>query len=115
MQEVPVLGKLCDHTARRDCVHVALAPVEAGTLIEPGESVKLVGGLAFPTFPEDPHRIGVADPFLTQDINRGEKFFLLLLPGSITGLRHVWTHPAFKPRVDDIRRDEIKGGVAGGS
>lgn len=96
---VPKLGQLCDDSDRRDAVHIALAPVIAACNLEPGQFVGLVNGQAtwnVETF------IGVVDPFLKDEVKKGERFWLMLLPGTITGLRHVWSHPAFKARVMEI-------------
>lgn len=88
----PILGTLCPPEATRDAVHVAIAPVIAGIHINPGQHVGLtVNGLADPKRPP----IGVADPFLSGPIIKGERFYLFLYPGTIQSLRHEWTHPGF--------------------
>lgn len=99
---VPNLGELCSEDARRDCVHVAVAPVVAGMDLDPGWKVRLdAKGEAIcdswltATFGG---AIGVVDPFLKRQVKKGETFWLFLYPNTITGLRHVWTHDAFKPK-----------------
>ncbi len=102
-QIVPNLGELCDDAARRDAVHVAVAPVTAGQQLEPGDHVGLVGGVAVTAWHRDDfHVIGVVDPFLTTSVDRGQRFWLLLYPNTVTSLRHVWTHPAFKSRIAEV-------------
>jgi hypothetical protein len=43
--------------------------------------------------------VGVVDPFLFELVKPGDRFWLLLNPGSITGLRHDWSHPDFPNRA----------------
>lgn len=89
---VPEVGKLIeDNAARRDAIHVAVAPVEAAEDLLPGQHVGLVVGKA--SAGVEP--IGVVDPFLTATILKGQRFWLFLYPNTVTSLRHVWTHPAF--------------------
>jgi hypothetical protein len=94
-QHAPNLGELAADTARRDAVHVAVAPVVAGENLHPGHHVALKDGRAF----AKGQTIGVVDPFLTADVQEGERFWLFLYPNTVTSLRHVWTHPAFVAKV----------------
>lgn len=72
----------------RDAIHIAVAPIIATQRLEPGYHVGIEGNLQNP--------IGIVDPFLNTVVEIGEKFWLYLFPGSITSLRHDWTHPAFE-------------------
>lgn len=85
----------------KDAVHVCIAPVVAAEALKPGDHVcfvednntSLVGASwARP-------KVGVVDPFLTRPIREGESFNMLLYPGTTSGLRHEWSHPAF-PEIE---------------
>lgn len=89
--DAPQVGKLIDTDARRDAIHVAVAPVEAGEDLQPGQHVGVVAGKATTSVAA----IGVVDPFLTEPVRAGQRFWLFLYPNTVTSLRHVWTHPAF--------------------
>jgi hypothetical protein len=92
------IGKLITSDAHRDAIHVAVAPVTAAQELQPGQHVGLRGdGRALAT----EHPIGIVDPFLHERVPEGQRFWLFLYPGTITSLRHVWTHPAFRPRVPE--------------
>lgn len=99
-----MLGELIEHDAEveRDAIHIAVAPVFAAEELHPGERVKLVYGrndlMESAEDETDEHRehIGVADPFLMSwRIPKGSRFWVWLLPNTITGLAHRWKHPAF--------------------
>lgn len=89
------LGKLVPEGMQRDAVHIAVVPVVADSVLKPGERVAIVDGMATPSW----DGIGVVDPFLRDFVKNGERFWLFLNPGSITSLRHEWTHPAFPAAV----------------
>jgi hypothetical protein len=97
--EVPQIGSLVpDGENRRDAVHVAIAPVIASEDLVPGQHVGLDGGRPTHAWARANTKIGIVDPFLAEPVKRGQRFWLFLYPGTITSLRHVWTHPAFTAR-----------------
>ena len=101
--EAPKLGELVAGPAGRDAVHVAIAPVEAGEGLEPGEPVGLaLDGKAYNAYASGVEPLGIVDPFLDFGVKQGQRFFLCLYPGTITSLRHVWTHPAFQVKVPEV-------------
>src|SRR5262249_24063733 len=109
----PNLGSLItDGDRRRDAVHVAVAPVTAAEELKPGVHVGFrPAGQTEGVGPVDPGRhIGIVDPFLRDQVQPGERFWLLLYPNTITSLRHVWTHPAFAPRVPAQTASAVKEG-----
>lgn len=85
------LGQLIEGEQQRDAVHVAVSPAIAGVKLYPGQHVSLLDGVAAPTGTP----IGIVDPFLLMPVEAEKQFWLFLYPGSITSLRHDWTHPAF--------------------
>lgn len=99
------IGQIIKEPQSRDAVHMAIVPVKAGQLLSPGNHVGLIDGYAVPlhtslgTKRRSLKLIGVVDPFLTNVVGKGDKFWLFLYPGSITSLRHAWTHPEF---ADDL-------------
>lgn len=88
------IGRLGDGTEKRDAIHFACAMVQAKSKLVPGGFVELQDGKAVGSGSES--AIGVVDPFLIKVVQPGEWFWLILKPGSITDLRHHWTHPAFE-------------------
>lgn len=96
------LGQLLDSTAQRDAIHIAIAPVIAARTLLPGMHIGLTDGLA--TDGVEP-LIGIVDPFLTQPVRKGERFYLCLYQQTVTGMRHHWQHPAFKDGDAAVARD----------
>ena len=75
----------------RDAIHIAVITAEATESLRPGVSCGLLAGTFFASSMTDP--IGIVDPFLTKLVRKGQKFRIFLTPNTITGLRHLWTHP----------------------
>ncbi|MBY0232848.1 MAG: hypothetical protein K2W96_26495 [Gemmataceae bacterium] len=99
----PLVGKLIEGEARRDAIHVAVAPVVAACALRPGQRVGLVDDRATP----DAEPIGIIDPYLEGDVPAGARCWLFLFPNTITSLRHVWTHPAFRAKsLEELARGE---------
>ena len=96
--EPPKLGSFSSEHEKRDAVHVAILPVKAGCHLWPGERVSLDSHQCARR-DNSPEWNGVVDPFLTQKIELGQWFWLCLRPGSITSLRHDWTHPQIPAAV----------------
>jgi hypothetical protein len=93
MDPIQTLGTILSGDHQRDAVHVAIAPVVAAHTVAPGSHIGLdCHGMATPYGSK---QIGIADPFLTVAIRKGETFWLFLYPNTVTSLRHEWTHPAF--------------------
>ena len=88
---VATLGTVLDETAARDAIHVAVEPAIAAHMLRPGQRVGRLAG----RYGVSGTVLGIVDPFLTRNVKTGERFWLFVLPRTITGLRHVWTHPAW--------------------
>lgn len=95
------LGTIIDeNTGGRDAIHLAVEPTVCKELkLHPGQDVGADGSLQKPW-------VGIVDPFLKQSVRKGERFWLILYPRTITALRHVWEHPAFPP--EDSSKRAIK-------
>lgn len=87
------LGKIIEGDAFRDAIHIAVAPVVAGEYLPVGSHVELDerGHAVLGS-----HPIGIVDPFLKTSPDKGERFYLCLYPNTVTGMRHMWIHPAFR-------------------
>ena len=94
------LGEKLKGGEQRDAIHIAVLPVIVDEeYMCAGEQAKLAYGTtntvrrAMPDY-GGYHGLGVIDPFLKDNVRRGDKVWLFLYPQTITGLRHDWTHPA---------------------
>ncbi len=98
MSDETRLGELAPEGAGRDAVHIAVLPIMAGENLGPGDKVRILDGRAFGWSTGEGY-VGVVDPYLDQIVGTGQTFFLFVRPRTITGLRHVWTHPDFPEEV----------------
>jgi len=107
MSENLGLGKIITTEQHRDAIHIAVVPVVAGQTLSPGTKVRLSPtGEAILSGRKEP--IGIVDPFLDRIVAAGEKFWLFLNPGSITSLRHDWTHPAFQDELSERDMETVR-------
>ena len=87
---IQTLGSNAPETAGRDAVHIAVVPMIARTTLYPCEYVGPDG-----MWMEPGKGVAIVDPFRLRRVDEGERFWALILPRTITGLRHVWSHPDF--------------------
>lgn len=95
----PNIGQLLAGGEARDAIHIAVAPVEAVEALQPGDCITLVedpGNTGHMLVKKAIHGLGIADPFLSRTIDPGDRFYMFLHPGSISSLRHEWSHPKFR-------------------
>ena len=87
------LGTVISSTESRDAIHLAVEPIEAAQTLGPGDHVMIKDGQAW----RAPHGngLGIVDPFLGDVVKKGQWFWLVVYPRTITSLKHVWEHPAF--------------------
>lgn len=87
------LGKLVVGNPERDAIHIAVVAVTAAGSLKAGMRVGFLEDGRVGRLPMEV--IGIVDPFLTESVDEDDKFWLFLLPNTITSLKHNWTHPAF--------------------
>ncbi len=81
MNYVPNLGAIPTEDARRDAVHIAVAPAKASMFLNPGDHVGKVRIMTdYGEFGLCDEPIGVVDPFFKGYIEPGQMFWLFLYP-----------------------------------
>lgn len=95
MSDTSNIGLIHDKDLPKDAIHIAVAQVIAGEDdLENGDPLNWKDGIEGVVY-RDLDAIGIVDPFLTSSLNKGDKFYMFLMPNSVTSLTHQWTHPAF--------------------
>ena len=91
-----LIGKKLTEDAGRDAVHIAVMPVVCGEpRLYPGQSIGIIFGTTDMVASRQlGTHMGVVDPFMHDWVAKGDRFYMFLLPNTITGLRHEWTCPA---------------------
>lgn len=90
------IGNLLDASAGRDAIHLAVEPVIAANALEPGERIGFLPDGRV-TGNRGVEILGIVDPFLSENVCVGQRFWMIVLPRTIASLRHVWEHPGFAP------------------
>ena len=97
------LGTIITEHEKRDAIHLAVENVVAMQILNPGQHVGPDGTTENP--------VGIVDPFLTEPVLPGQRFWLVIYPRQIHSLRHVWTHPAF-PDPTEVREVKVSKGAS---
>lgn len=97
-----LLGKIIEQPQQRDAIHIAVAPVIATEKLYPGQEVVWFDahsndGVRACKAGEKP--LGLVDPYLKIPVYPNQTFWMFLMPGTVTVVRHEWTHPAFSDKV----------------
>lgn len=98
MSENIVLGQpVTSKTTVKDAVHIAVISVASLEPLKPGDRISVSEriGKTIMVVKDRKTPQGIVDPYLTQTVKPGQKFWMCLLPGTVTGMRHEWEHPAF--------------------
>jgi hypothetical protein len=100
------LGNAPEIGALRDAIHVPIYPAIAGEDLEPGQHVYLNSkGTVTTNWTEDAMINVIVDPFLYYPVIKGKRVWVLLEPGTIQSLTHVWEHQ-FLPNENKTREKE---------
>lgn len=104
------IGTIHQMDVPRDAVHIAVAPCIAAEKLNPGDRVtfahkgdartvrKYVEKMDCKS-PDFLTPIGIVDPYLNYPVNKGDRFYVFLMPGSINHLRHEWSHAEFSAQM----------------
>lgn len=102
------LGYVHKQEEHRDAIHLAVEQVEAGENLKPGDHIGFGDdGKVYKNRRKTAKTLGIVDPFLTETVISGEKFWLVVYPRQVTSLRHVWAHPDFPEKEEQLSLEEL--------
>lgn len=89
----PIINTPPTEASVRDAIHIAIMPAIAERNMRPGDHVGVTGKRGNDYLVEtECNTIGIINPFAVGSINKGERIWVMLYPGTIQSLRHDWTH-----------------------
>jgi hypothetical protein len=94
------LGTIIGPNEKRDAIHLAVEPVIAAQDLNPGDNIGFVGNGSAVGYCAKP--LGIVDPFIKGVVKKGQRFWLVVYPRQITSLRHVWSHPSFPEKEEEL-------------
>lgn len=91
----------------RDAIHVAVIGLinTTGKDLEPGTPIKVTGNAAFRIVTKDKAN-AVVNPFLIESVVYGGRFSAFMMPGTTSGLKHVWESPGIESPVEYENNDD---------
>lgn len=114
-ETLSLIGKRPTGKEGRDAVHFAVIPMIAGAFLRKCDRVKFAEGskeICVQEWDGDEKGqvVGVVDPFIEFGyVPKGERFWLFLMPQTITSLRHEWTHPLFQDSGSTVASEHMEG------
>lgn len=89
----PIIGKILnpDKEYKRDAIHVPIMPVLAGCVLDPGEKIILIDGMAM-NCTDISKAVAIVDPYLERPVESGDNFYAWIKPNTVKNLWHEWTH-----------------------
>lgn len=109
MDPIKTIGQMLSKDEdRRDAIHIAIMPVTVEEDCGPGQHVGFVYGskTVVKRKPAE-ESIGVIDPYIKKYVKKGSKVWLFMHPGTVTGMRHQWSHPGVdEPHVTMSESEE---------
>lgn len=100
-------GKFEGDKPEKDALHVAVAPVVAAHDLQRGDAIGFIVEGDCEKVGKVDNPIGIVDPFLEEIfVYRGMRFWMFLYPNTITTLKHVWKHPAFEEKPNEMGASE---------
>jgi hypothetical protein len=91
-----ILGQLAKTVGKKDAIHIAILSVSCYEELVPGMHVKYIYNGKVEACDIDV-ATGIIDPFLKEEIIPAyTPVQMLLLPNTVTGLRHEWEHSSIE-------------------